>query len=189
MRTWMRAASASVRLLVVATITLGVVYPAVGVGLGWLMPHQADGSLVVVDGQVVGSALLGQEVTGEGWFFGRPSASAHDAMASGGSNLGPNSQELVEQIRERQLAIAAREGVDVSAIPADAVTASASGLDPDISPAYAALQVPRVARERGLDEATVAELVQRATTPRGLGFLGEEGVNVTVLNASLASLG
>lgn len=187
MRLWWRSVGASVRMLAVATLVLGVLYPALGLGMGLLLPHQAQGSLIRVHGQVVGSELLGEQVTGDEWFYGRPSASDASAGVSGASNLGPNNPDLVAAIAQRREEVAAREGVDQSAVPADAVTASASGVDPHISVAYARLQVPRVAREQGLTDEQVLRLVERATTHRQLGVLGEDVVNVTLLNVWLAA--
>ena len=184
----------SLRAMLVLTVILGVGYPLVVTGLGRLMPGRADGSLVTgADGAAVGSSLLGQSFTdADGrplarYFQSRPSAAGdgYDGAASSGSNLGPDNPDLVAAIEARRAAVAALEGVDVAAVPADAVTASGSGLDPHISPAYAELQVPRVARERGLPEAEVRALVAGATTGRALGFLGEPGVDVLELNLAL----
>jgi K+-transporting ATPase ATPase C chain len=176
---------AGLRLMAVFTVVLGLLYPLAGVAFGKVMSDSANGSLVDVDGVVVGSSLLGQSFDGDQWFIPRPSAADYDAMASGGSNLGPNNPDLVAEIATRRSAVAAREGVPLDQVPPDAVTASASGLDPAISPEYAALQVPRVARVRGLSEQRVRELVEEATTPAGLGFLGEPSVNILELNVSL----
>lgn len=187
MTMWWRSLGASLRMIALATVVLGIAYPAVGLGLGRLMPHQADGSLVTVDGRVVGSTLLGEQVAGDEWFHGRPSASDGAAGVSGASNLGPNNPDLVAAIEARRAEVAAREGVDPAAVPADAVTASASGVDPHISVAYAQLQIPRVARERGLSIDDVTAAVVEATTQRPLGVLGEDVVNVTLLNAALAA--
>lgn len=176
---------AGLRLLLIFTVTLGVLYPLAGLAFGQMLGARADGSLIVVDSTVVGSARIGQSFTGDEWFLPRPSASDYDAMASGATNLGPNNPELVAQIEQRRAEVAEREGVSPDEVPADAVTASGSGLDPGISPAYARLQVPRVAAARGLDERQVQELVVAATTPAGLGFLGEASVNVVELNRSL----
>ena len=183
---------AAARALVVFTVLLGIAYPLMITGIAQVgAPGRADGSLVVRDGEVVGSALLGQAFTdADGvplpeYFQSRPSAGGHDGLASGGSNLGPNSAELAEAIGDRRAAVAALEGVDPADVPPDAVTASASGLDPHISPAYAALQVDRVAEERRLPPAEVAELVGRATSGRDLGFIGAPHVNVLILNRSL----
>jgi K+-transporting ATPase ATPase C chain len=181
----------ALRTLALATLVLGVGYSLAVTGLAQLLvPTRADGSLLEHDGTVVGSSLLGQSFADAdgtalpGYFQSRPSAAGdgYDAGASGGSNLGPENPELVEQIESRREDIAAREGVDPSAIPADAVTASASGLDPDISPAYASLQVERVARERGLDPGTVRELVAQHTSHP---LLGAPGVQVLALNLAL----
>ena len=142
-----------------------------------------------LDGQVVGSRLIGQQFEGDEWFLPRPSANDYDTLASGPSNLGPLSTDLIASIGERRAEVAAREGVDESAVPPDAVTASASGLDPHISPAYAALQAPRVAAANGLSLDEVERLVEEHTDGRGLGFLGEPGVNVLELNLAVATAG
>jgi potassium-transporting ATPase KdpC subunit len=183
---------AAVRFLVLATVVLGLLYPLAMTGLAQLVaPGRADGSLVRIDGEVVGSALVGQAFTDDdgnplpGYFQPRPSASGYDGAASGGSNLGPNSEELVALVEERRSAVAAFEGVDPAAVPADAVTASASGLDPDISPEYAALQVDRVAAARGVDRGEVTALVEAATAGRDLGFVGAPHVRVLELNLAL----
>lgn len=181
----------ALRTLALATLVLGVGYSLAVTGLAQLLvPARADGSLLELDGTVIGSSLLGQSFTdADGtalprYFQSRPSAAGvgYDAGASGGSNLGPENPELVEQIESRRTEIATREGVDPSAVPADAVTASASGLDPDISPAYASLQVERVARERGLDPAAVRTLVAQHTSHP---LLGAPGVQVLALNLAL----
>ncbi len=184
-RDLLRQSLAAVSVLLVLTVLLGVLYPAAVWAVGRAVPDRADGSLLRVDGVAVGSRLLGQTFEGAQWFHPRPSANDYDGLASAPSNLGPSNPDLVAAIRERRAAVAREDGVPPSAVPADAVTASASGLDPDISPAYAALQVPRVARERGLAEETVRRLVAEATSGRQLGFLGEPTVNVLELNASL----
>lgn len=187
----------ALRAMLVLTVILGVGYPLLVTGLGRLMPARADGSLVTdAAGTVVGSALIGQSFTdADGaplprYVQSRPSAAGdgYDAGASSGSNLGPENPDLVAAIEERRAAVAALEGVDPAAVPADALTASGSGLDPQISPAYAELQVPRVARERGLSEDTVRALVADATTGPDLGFLGQDGVNVLELNLALDRL-
>ncbi|NQX17073.1 potassium-transporting ATPase subunit KdpC [Rathayibacter sp. VKM Ac-2857] len=196
-RSGLRQYAVALRALIVLTLALGVVYPLVVTGIGQLaLPRQANGSMLAVDGRDVGSSLIGQSFTdADGqplpeWFQSRPSAAgdSYDASASSGSNLGPSNEDLVASIRERRAAIAAFDGVDPAAVPADALTASASGLDPQISPAYAELQVARVAAARGLPEASVRALVDGAVQGRDLGVLGEETVNVLELNLALARL-
>ena len=153
-----------------------------------IFPAQANGSLVRdARGTVIGSALVGQAFASDRYFRTRPSAAGdgYDGGASSGSNLGPENDDLIAAIEDRQAAIAEREGVDVAQIPADAVTASGSGLDPHISLAYAELQVPRIATERGLAQDEVRALVAAHTEARDLGFLGEPRVNVLLLNLAL----
>ena len=173
------------------TLLTGVAYPAAITGLARItFPGAANGSLVVVDGRVVGSRLIGQSFTEPKWFHGRPSATPaapYDAAGSSGSNLGPSSAKLVGRVRADTEALKAEAGVPT--VPADAVTTSASGLDPHISPAFAALQAPRVAATRGLPEGKVRDLIAAATRGRDLGFLGEPRVNVLELNLALARLG
>jgi K+-transporting ATPase ATPase C chain len=183
---------AALRATVVATLVLGLLYPLVMTGIAQLMaPGRADGSLLTAAGRVVGSSLIGQAfVDGKGaplprYFQSRPSASGYDGAASGGSNLGPNSPDLAKAVQDRRAAIAVFDGVRPSAVPPDAVTASASGLEAGISPAYAAIQEDRVARERGASRAAVARLVAAATVGRDLGFIGSPYVDVPVLNLAL----
>ncbi|NUJ88510.1 potassium-transporting ATPase subunit KdpC [Plantibacter sp. MCCC 1A11337] len=187
----------AIRAMLALTVVLGVGYPLIVTGIGQAtMSWQANGSAVTEGGETVGSALIGQSFTdADGkplpqWFQSRPSAAGdgYDGGASSGSNLGPENTDLVASIEERRAAIAAFEDVDPSSIPADALTASASGLDPHISPAYALLQVPRVAAERGLDEGEVRALVERLTQGPDLGYLGESTVNVLQLNLAVARL-
>ncbi|WP_188944509.1 potassium-transporting ATPase subunit KdpC [Nakamurella endophytica] len=181
------------RFLVAMTVVLGVLYPLAVLGIGQLVAHrQADGSLLTdASGRTVGSALLGQRFEGPQWFVGRPSAAGdgYDAMASGGSNLAADSPELVTTVEQRRAEIARRDGVPGSAVPDDAVTASGSGLDPDISPEYARIQVLRVAQARGLPVDRVRQLVQAHVEHPALGFLGQDRVNVLELNLALAGLG
>jgi len=190
--TLLRQFLAGLRLLLVLTVILGIGYPLVMTGVGQAAFHaRANGSLLHHDGQPVGSALLGQNFTGPQWFHPRPSAAGthgYDALASGGSNLGPNSAKLRAAIAANRAAAAKADGVPAASVPPDALTASASGLDPDITPAYAYLQANRVARARGLDPATVRRLVAAHVTGRALGFLGEPHVNVLELNLALANL-
>ena len=180
----------AVRALLVFTIALGVVYPAVITVAALVAPS----SEVRVDGQVVGSSLIGQSFTdADGnalpeWFQSRPSAIGYDGAASSGSNYGPNNADLAALIEQRKAAIAALDGVAESEIPEDAYTASASGLDPHISEAYALLQVDRVAETRGLDAADVRALVESMVVGRDLGYLGEPRVNVLELNIALAEM-
>jgi len=190
-RTTVRTAGVAIRAMLVLTLVLGVGYTLVVTGIGQLiLPAQANGSPLADD---KGSALIGQSFTdaeGEAlpeYFQSRPSAAGdgYDGAASSGSNLGPENPDLVAAIEERKAAIAEREGVSPSDIPADAVTASGSGLDPHISVAYALLQVPRVAEARGLSDDTVRQIVESRIQGRDLGFLGEERINVAELNLAL----
>lgn len=185
----------AIRILAVFTLVLGVLYPLAVTGVGQLaFGHQANGSPLTHDGEVVGSSLLGQGFTdADGaalpqWFQSRPSAAGFDGRGSSGSNQGPESAVLLDAIDERREAVADLENVDPAAIPADALTASASGLDPAISPDYARLQVPRIVAERGLDEAAVAALVESKIQGGDLGYLSEPTVNVLELNLALADL-
>ena len=198
MRTSVRTTGVALRAMLVFTLVLGVGYTLLVTGIGQLaLPWQANGSAVQnAAGEPVGSALIGQSFTDASgaalpqYFQSRPSAAGdgYDGGASSGSNLGPENADLVAAIEERKAAIAELEGVDPSQVPADAVTASGSGLDPHISPAYALLQVPRVAAERGLDESEVRSLVEARIQQRDLGFLGEPRVNVVELNLALDGL-
>jgi K+-transporting ATPase ATPase C chain len=200
----------AIRAMVVLTVLLGVIYPLAMTGVAQALFHgNANGSVIQVGGKDVGSSLIGQaytqpvmqngkpEVGSDGkpvmqadpmWFQTRPSAVNYDAKGSGASQYGPNNPSLLALIAERRAAVAKLEGVNPAQVPPDALTASASGLDPDISPAYAALQVNRIARERSLPVATVQQLVKANTQGRVLGFLGEPRVNVVTLNADLAAL-
>jgi len=193
---------AGLRVLLLLTLVLGVVYPLAVAGVAKVaFPWQAQGSLLTADGahttsrsDAVGSALIGQGFgaidADPQWFHPRPSLAGDgwDTLASAGSNLGPNSPELVTTIEERRAQVAAADGVDPASVPPDAVTASASGLDPDISPAYAREQVARVARARGLSEAQVRTLVDDHTESRDLGVLGDPRVDVLELNLALEKL-
>lgn len=194
-----RQAMAGLRVLLAFTVLLGLVYPLAITGIAQVaFPWQANGSLVTADGEhttdrseAVGSAIIAQGFEGAEWFKPRPSAAGegYDTLASAGSNLGPQNEDLVATITERQAAVAAEEGVEPSDVPPDAVTASASGLDPHISPAYADLQVARVAEARGLDPAQVRTLVDEHTAGRDLGVVGEPRVDVLELNLALERLG
>ncbi|MCH1866205.1 K(+)-transporting ATPase subunit C [Nocardioides sp. CFH 31398] len=190
-----RQSLAGLRLLVAATLVLGVVYPAVVLGFGRVAaPWQAEGSLVTADGsrttdvsEAAGSSLLGQVVDDPDLFWNRPSAAGegYDTLSTYGSNLGPEEPALLDAVRERQAELAEANGVDVSELPPDAVTASGSGLDPHISVAYAELQVPRVAEATGIDEDTLRGLVEEHTQGRTLGVLGEPRVDVLGLNTAV----
>jgi K+-transporting ATPase ATPase C chain len=192
MRNALRALIATV---VLAALT-GLIYPLVMTGIAQLaFRTKADGSLVHVDGRFVGSSLIGQEWQGPEWFYGRPSATSkpYDASAPSGSNLGPTSEQLASDIRQRVRAIIELEGpshpgLTASAIPVDLLTASASGLDPDISPQAALFQAPRIAAARGISLAVVTRLIDDHTQGRPLGFLGEPRVNVLELNLALQDL-
>lgn len=197
-RSTIRTTGVALRAMLLFTLVLGIGYTLVVSGIGQLLlPWQANGSPVQnAAGETVGSALIGQSFTdADGnalpeYFQSRPSAAGdgYDGGASSGSNWGPENADLIAAIEDRQAAIAELEGVAVSEIPADAVTASSSGLDPHISPAYAQLQAPRVAEARGLSEGEVLDLVARYTEARDLGYLGEPRINVLALNLALDAL-
>jgi K+-transporting ATPase ATPase C chain len=195
---------AALRMLLVFTVITGIAYPLLITGVAQAaFTGQANGSLVKQNGKVVGSSLIGQNFNlpkknpnnanevakpDPKWFQPRPSAGGYDPTVSGASNLGPNSPVLIKTIKERKAAVAAFDGVPASQVPDDAVTASGSGLDPDISKAYADEQIARVAKNRGLDQSTVNKLVADNTHSRAIGFLGQSYVNVVELNLALANL-
>lgn len=176
----------SALLLLVMTVLLGLGYPLAVWGVGQaLFPHQANGSLIIKDGEVVGSELIGQTFTSAKYFHSRPSAAGngYDAGASSGSNLGPTNKKLIDRVTSDAETIA--EENSTAKIPADLVTTSASGLDPHITRAGAEFQLPRIARERGISEAKLREIVAKNTSGRDFGFLGEPRVNVLMLNLEL----
>ena len=185
-------------MIVLMTVITGIVYPLSMTGIAHaVFPHQANGSLIEKDGKVIGSALIGQNFTSDKYFHGRPSATTapdpndasktvpapYNAANSGGSNLGPTSKTLVDRVKEDAAKLAAEN--PNAPIPSDLVTTSASGLDPDITPAGALFQVPRVAKARGLPEDKVRQLLEEHINGRLLGIIGEPHVNVLQLNLAL----
>jgi K+-transporting ATPase ATPase C chain len=182
----------SLRLLVVFTILLGFAYPAAVWAVGRVaFPSAANGSFVSRDGKVVGSSLIGQAVTSPGLFRPRPSAagSGYDAAASSGSNLGPTSKALAERVTTEVARARTEHPGEQGPVPADAVTASGSGLDPHISPDFALWQIPRVSRESGIPASDLQALVERRTEGRFLGLYGEPRVNVLLLNLDVLGRG
>ena len=199
----LRQTWAGLRIMIVLTVLLGIVYPLAVWGVSRVpgLHNAAEGSIVTQNGQPVGSSLIGLNPVGDRYFHTRASAlandyssgdnlglGANDDASSAASNLGASNPTLVKQIAARKAAIAREDGVDPSQVPADAVTASGSGVDPDISPAYADIQVARVARANGLTVAQVQQVVNENTEGRQLGFLGEPVVNVQVLNLAIQRL-
>ena len=176
----------AVLMTIATTVLLGIIYPLVVTGLAQvLFPKQANGQLIAKDGHIVGSRIIGQSFTGPGYFHSRPSAAGngYDAANSGGTNLGPTNHNLIDRVNASTAAL--HHENPNTAVPADLVTTSASGLDPDISPASALFQVPRIARERHLNEGQVRQLVAEHTQARQFGILGEPRVNVLKLNLAL----
>jgi K+-transporting ATPase ATPase C chain len=176
----------SVLMTIATTVLLGIVYPLVVTGLAQLFfKDKANGQLIVQNGQAVGSRIIGQAFVGPGYFHSRPSkaGNGYDATNSNGSQLGPTNQQLIDRVKTD----VASNQVDNPGqpVPVDLVTASASGLDPDISPAAAEFQVSRIARQRGVTEGQMRRLIQEHTQPRQLGLLGEPRVNVLELNLDL----
>lgn len=181
----------AVVVLAVFTVVTGLAYPLLVTGIAQVaFADAADGSEIVVDGEVVGSELVAQPFEGEEWFQPRPSAAGYSGLASSGSNLGPTNPDLLAEITARTEAYRERNDLDAGTpIPVDAVTASGSGLDPHISMRNAQLQAPRVADVRGLSTDVVLDLVEDHTEPRTFGVLGEPRVNVVALNAALDAVG
>ena len=179
-------------LFITLSAVTGLLYPLAVTGVAQAaFPHQANGSLIVRNGQAVGSELIGQSFTAPGHFWGRPSATApmpYNAAASGGSNLAPTNPALTEAVQQRVAAVRAADPGNTAPVPADLVTTSASGLDPHISAAAALYQAGRVARERGLPADRVQQLVEQHTERTWGGFLGEPRVNVLQLNLALDAL-
>lgn len=185
--TFLRQASAGLRLLLVMTVLVGMAYPLAITLAARALPTQAQGSLVTTsDGRVVGSALLGQSFEGPQWFQPRPSASDYSGETSGGTNLSPVSPQQQDARRAREADLQAANPDAAGPVPEDALTASASGLDPHISPANARWQLPRVATARGMALADLEAMIESATDRAVLGYLGQDGVNVTKLNLALA---
>src|SRR5271169_1000335 len=177
----------AVLMTIVTTVLLGIIYPLVVTGLAKvLFPHKANGQLIERNGKVVGSRIIGQAFTGAGYFHPRLSAAGnngYDATNSGGSNFGPTNQKLIDRVKQDVASLQAEN--PGTPVPIDLVTTSASGLDPDISPAAADFQVTRVARERGMSQDELRRLLAKHTEGRQLGFLGEPRVNVLELNLDL----
>jgi potassium-transporting ATPase KdpC subunit len=190
MPTDLRAAAVS---LLLFTLLLGLAYPLAVTGAAHLLfPRRAEGSILYVDGRPAGSSLLGQRFSDPRYFWGRPSATApvpYDGGSSAGSDLGPGNPELSTRVLERIDALRAADPGNLAPVPVDLVTASGSGLDPDISPAAAEFQVGRVAMARGLPPERVREVVAALTRGRQLGILGEPRVNVLALNRALDAAG
>ena len=186
MRTQIRPALMA---LLIFTILTGLIYPLVVTGIAQLVfPRRANGSLIVRNGQTVGSTLIGQQFDDPKYFWGRFSATGpypYNAAASSGSNLGPTHPALLDEVKARIAALKAADPSNTQPIPVDLVTSSGSGLDPNISIAAALYQLPRVAKVRGLSESAVRALVDQYTQGRQLGFLGEARVNVLELNLAL----
>jgi K+-transporting ATPase ATPase C chain len=180
----------AVLLFLAFSLLTGLVYPLLITGVvQTMMPERAHGSLIVVDGQVIGSELIGQNFSGPGYFHGRPSAVSYAANGSGASNLGPTSSRLMDEVRRRVEQVQMENNLSQNMpVPADLVEASASGLDPHISMDGAMLQVPRIAKARGLPESEVKLLVYQTIEPAQFGILGQERVNVLKLNLALDDL-
>jgi potassium-transporting ATPase KdpC subunit len=186
----MRSLISALALTALLTVITGVVYPLAVCGLAQVIfPQEAHGSLLTKNGKVVGSSLIGQNFSSTRYFQSRPSAAGdkgYDAANSGGSNLAPTNKALIDAVRQRlKNFVESNPGTAPSQVPVDIVTTSASGLDPEISPAAAGLQVARVARARGLSEDRVRQLIAENTRPRAAGIFGEPGVNVLMLNLAL----
>jgi len=178
----------SVIILIIFTVICGVIYPLALYGVGRIFfASKANGSLVEENGQLVGSRLIGQQFTQDKYFWSRPSATAsypYNSLASGGSNLGPLNPSLLDQVKQRAIQLAKSNSGNMD-IPVDLVTASGSGLDPDISLAAANYHVERIAKARGLTTQQVQDLINRYTQHKLLGFMGEDSVNVLELNIAL----
>jgi K+-transporting ATPase ATPase C chain len=177
----------AVLLFAAFSLLTGLIYPLLMTSIiQSAMPEKASGSLIAVDGKIVGSELIGQNFSSPGYFHGRPSAVGYSANGSGASNFGPSSAKLIDQVQQRIVLVRSENNLSSNeSVPADLVLSSASGLDPHISLEAAMLQVPRVARARGLNRSEVQELVRENVEPPQFGFLGQERVNVLRLNLAL----
>ena len=189
----MRSMTIAIKMTIVLTVLTGILYPLAMVGVARIaFPSQADGSLIYRNGVPIGSSLIGQNFKLPGYFRSRPSAAGdkgYDATSSSGSNLGPTNKSFIDSVKQRlKIVLEENRGVQASQVPVDMVTASGSGLDPEISPAAAELQVQRVAKARGISEEAVQDLIKLHTRPRWAGFVGEPGVNVVELNLALDQL-
>jgi potassium-transporting ATPase KdpC subunit len=189
----MRSMMIAIKMTVVLTVLLGILYPLVMVGMAHIaFPSQADGSLIYRNGVPIGSSLIGQNFKSPGYFRSRPSAAGdkgYDPTSSSGSNLGPTNKSFIDSVKQRlKIVLEENRGVQASQVPVDMVTASGSGLDPEISPAAAEIQVQRIAKARGISEESVRALIKSNTRARWAGFLGEPGVNVIELNFALDQL-
>jgi len=190
----MRSMMIAIKMTIVLTVLLGIVYPLAMVGLGRVFfSSQAEGSLIYRNGAPVGSSLIGQNFKAPGYFRSRPSAAGnngYDPTSSGGSNLGPTNKSFIDSVKQRLKSVLEENpGVQPQQVPVDMVTASGSGLDAEISPAAAEIQVQRVAKARGISEDAVRALISSHTRGRWAGFLGEPGVNVVELNLALDGMG
>ncbi len=189
----MRSLVVAIKMTVVLTLLTGIVYPIAMAGLGHvLFPAQADGSLIYKNGSPVGSSLIAQNFKAARYFHPRPSAAGnngYDPTSSSGSNLGPTNKSFIDSVKQRTKDVVEGDSVLASQVPVDMVTASGSGLDPEISPASAEIQIDRVAKARGISADAVRALVNANTRPRWAGFLGEPGVNVLELNLALDGTG
>ncbi len=186
----MRPLIVAIKMTIVLTVMTGLIYPIVMTGISaTLFPRQAQGSLIARNGQVIGAEIIGQKFSAPGYFHSRPSAAGdkgYDASASSGSNLGPTNKALIEAVKSRLKGVLEENpGTTADQVPIDLVTASGSGLDPEISPAAAQVQIARVAKVRGIAKEQVQRLVEQATRGRWMGILGEPGVNVLQLNLAL----
>ncbi len=185
----MRSLMVAIKMTVVLTLLTGIVYPVVMAEIGQvLFPEQAGGSLIYRKGLPIGSSLIAQNFKAARYFHPRPSAAGnngYDPTSSSGSNLGPTNKSFIDSVKQRTKGVMEEDSIPASEVPIDMVTASGSGLDPQISPAAAEIQVERVAKVRGLSADTVRALINANTQPRWAGFLGEPGVNVLELNLAL----